>query len=73
MPIRACKAGKPDYLLRYRAKAQKWAAIWGVPGLAGQMQIELSPRLRTSFARSYPKSKLIRLNPVLLRERPSSA
>ena len=30
-------------------------------------RIELSARLRTSFARSYPKVGLIRLNPVLLK------
>jgi predicted SprT family Zn-dependent metalloprotease len=52
---------------RYSARAQRWAAIWGVPGLAGRTRIEWSANLRTSFARSFPKNKLVRLNPVLLK------
>ncbi len=53
-------------LLQYRAKAKKLAALWGLPGLAGRARIELSARLKTSLARSYPKAALIRLNGVLL-------
>ena len=54
------------HLPHCRAKAKKLAALWRVPGLAGRARVELSSRLQTSFARSYPKAGMIRLNPVLL-------
>ncbi len=53
-------------LPHYRAKAKELAALWGVHRLADRARIELSARLQTSLARSYPKDGLIRLNGVLL-------
>jgi superfamily II DNA or RNA helicase/diadenosine tetraphosphate (Ap4A) HIT family hydrolase len=39
-----------------------WGALWGLPGLEGQVQVEFSPRLRVSLGRARPDSGRITLH-----------
>jgi predicted SprT family Zn-dependent metalloprotease len=40
-----------------------WAGCWGVNGLDGRVQIQISPRLKRPLANSVPSKALIRLRP----------
>jgi predicted SprT family Zn-dependent metalloprotease len=57
---------KIDPLIQpYQAFLAEWTALWGMPELVDQVQIEISGRLRTSIGLCYPERSLIRLHPVL--------
>ena len=56
------------HLPHYMAKAKKsGGAVGRTWSCRIGRRVELSSRLQTSFARSYPKAGIIRLNPVLLK------
>jgi predicted SprT family Zn-dependent metalloprotease len=46
---------------------RKWAALWGVPSLAG-VEIITNVRLRTSLGRCFPRMDRIELNPSLFKK-----
>lgn len=43
-----------------------WARLWGVPGLASQVTVEISPRMTRGLGRCYPGRRLIRISERLL-------
>ena len=51
---------------QHRRLIQKWASLWGLPGLPNSVHFHLSLRLKTALARCLPDQRLVRLNPVLL-------
>jgi predicted SprT family Zn-dependent metalloprotease len=44
----------------------RWASVWGVPGLASQVTVEISPRMTRGLGRCYPGHRLIRISARLL-------
>lgn len=49
----------------------RWEQLWGVPGLAGSLEVTFSKRLRTSLGRTTPTSGKVRLHPCLLQVKPA--
>ena len=45
---------------------ERWANLWGVPGLENRLTITFSPRLRTSLGRCRLADKTVRLAEFLL-------
>ncbi|MBF5044510.1 hypothetical protein FGE12_19080 [Aggregicoccus sp. 17bor-14] len=48
-----------------------WERCWGTPGLTSAIQVEESPRLRSTIARAAPAKATIRLSPELRGASPS--
>jgi predicted SprT family Zn-dependent metalloprotease len=49
----------------YWRHLERWARIWKLPDLPGQVTIEISNRLRSSIGLCYPERSMIRLHPVV--------
>jgi predicted SprT family Zn-dependent metalloprotease len=45
----------------------RWASLWGVPGLGSKVTVEFSSRMTRSLGRCYPERRLIRLSESLIR------
>jgi predicted SprT family Zn-dependent metalloprotease len=56
----------PETEREWRGMLAPWCARWGVPRLEARLEIELSPRFRTTLARCSPARRVIRVAAFLV-------